>query len=507
MSSLIAEDQKHLPESEAERLDFDFDNIELNAADLAAMKESAQEVDAHREDQNSNSKFELNDLTDINALSGMSALNGMDALDTPAPEKGTKGASKSQVKVIVAVGVSCIVVLLGVIGFVGSKYLSGSVAQSAGEGRPSLQQQAAAMPTEALQNQDALAAQDPALASIETANAIDSAFNSPEANAVLDAVPVAATVIKTSQQEPVKDLIVTYDPAETTQQSQQPALEIAAPVKSTTETLTDEDKLYDGLLSSVNGMDVPPEAIKIDETVVKRKLESQRLNSMEQELQQARASVAEVKGAVDSIHAQLSGFTQLIEKNSADQAKVSESVAKLAESVAAANVRQERELKEMRAAIAAAEKRAKKAESSASEAKVAAQKSPTRDVVEQVVEKQAPATAARQAAAPAAITPAAAKPIFTAKTIEAVPQPKTVVAPVHAAGPANSLLPTQCDGSRVSAVWKVKGVNSVSAYVVRPQDNQAMYLEAGVEVPGYGRVQAFDPGSRSVCTTSGLIRR
>jgi len=516
--SLAAEAQDK--RSDEGNADYDFD-IQLDALDLEAMRGSAEAAEqvTMPEQQHPSDQLDMDELKELDELSGMDALNASVLDDSP------KGVSKNKTNLIIVVGVVCIVGVLGLLGFVATKILGGKGGQAGDTGRVSLQQQAQAAQGQVSPELVNAQAQDPALASIETAKAIDSAFSGVDANPIQieEAAPVAQATSAESEQK--KNLIVTYNPDDVAVQPVTAEAQVVQPVggdvqgmqpaQAKPDSLTAEDKLYDDLLSSMDGMDVPPEAIKIDETVVKRKLETQRLSTMEQELQQARASVAEVKGAVDSMKAQLNGFAQVIEKNSADQAKVSESISKLADSVAAANAQHERDLKELKSAIAAAEKRAKNAESTASEAKSTAQKGATREVVVREVVKQAPPTPAPSQVAPVMQQPAQVAPPqpqanvanFTVKAMETIPQPKTVIAPVQADAAASSVLPSHCDGSRVSANWKVKGVNSQSAYVIRPQDKQGMYLKVGVEVPGYGQVQAFDPGSRSVCTTNGLIRR
>ncbi len=516
--SLAAEAQdKRSDEGNAE---YDFD-IQLDAMDLEAMRGSAEAAEQVTKPEQQHPSLPL----DMDELKELDELSGLDALNANAMDNSHKGVSKNKDKLIIVVGVVCIIAVLAGLGFVATKILAGKGGQASGAGRVSLQQQAQAGQGQVSQEMISAQAQDPALESIETAKAIASAFSAVNTNSIQieEAAPVAQATSSESEQK--KNLIVTYNPDDVAVQPVTAEAQVVQPVgedvqgmppaQAKPDSLTAEDKLYDDLLSSVDGMDVPPEAIKIDETVVKRKLETQRLSTMEQELQQARASVAEVKGAVDSMKAQLNGFAQVIEKNSADQAKVSESISKLADSVAAANAQHERDLKELKSAIAAAEKRAKNAESTASEAKSTAQKGATREVVVREVVKQAPQTPAPSQVAPVMQQPAQVAPPqpqanvanFTVKAMETIPQPRTVIAPVQADTAASSVLPSHCDGSRVSANWKVKGVNSQSAYVVRPQDKQGMYLKVGVEVPGYGHVQAFDPGSRSVCTTSGLIRR
>lgn len=64
----------------------------------------------------------------------------------------------------------------------------------------------------------------------------------------------------------------------------------------------------------------------------------------------------------------------------------------------------------------------------------------------------------------------------------------------------------QCRANTVSQNWKVKGITSSGAYV-RRTDGRAAMLRIDDDVAGFGRVVSFDPVSRTVCTTSGLIAR
>jgi len=415
--SLAAEAQDK--RSDEGNADYDFD-IQLDALDLEAMRGSAEAAEqvTMPEQQHPSDQLDMDELKELDELSGMDALNASVLDDSP------KGVSKNKTNLIIVVGVVCIVGVLGLLGFVATKILGGKGGQAGDTGRVSLQQQAQAAQGQVSPELVNAQAQDPALASIETAKAIDSAFSGVDANPIQieEAAPVAQATSAESEQK--KNLIVTYNPDDVAVQPVTAEAQVVQPVggdvqgmqpaQAKPDSLTAEDKLYDDLLSSMDGMDVPPEAIKIDETVVKRKLETQRLSTMEQELQQARASVAEVKGAVDSMKAQLNGFAQVIEKNSADQAKVSESISKLADSVAAANAQHERDLKELKSAIAAAEKRAKNAESTASEAKSTAQKGATREVVVREVVKQAPPTPAPSQVAPVMQQPAQVAPTAAA---------------------------------------------------------------------------------------------
>lgn len=285
---------------------------------------------------------------------------------------------------------------------------------------------------------------------------------------------------------------------------------------SVSQVVTEEERLYDNLLTSVEGMDVPPEAIKIDQGVINRKLENQRINTLEQEVKEARSSMAGIKSAVEGMRNQVSGFAQAIENSSTEQAAISESITKLADQVKKATAVQEKELEAIKAAVAKAQASADKATAAAIDAK-AISRIPAAVQQQVAAPVSAPApTPKKIQVAPVAASQnvvvrepiaAATAPVSPTKVFSEQPTPAVVQAQTENQSASGTGLPAHCNGTRVSANWRVKGVNSHSAYVVRSQDQQGMYLKVGVDVPGYGQVQAFDANNRSVCTTNGLIRR
>lgn len=64
----------------------------------------------------------------------------------------------------------------------------------------------------------------------------------------------------------------------------------------------------------------------------------------------------------------------------------------------------------------------------------------------------------------------------------------------------------QCKARTVSEHWKVKGITNSGAYV-RRSNGEAVMLRIGNDVADFGSVVSFDPVSRTVCTTRGLIAR
>lgn len=296
-----------------------------------------------------------------------------------------------------------------------------------------------------------------------------------------------------------KNLVVTYG-AESLEPV--PTAGVESPAIQAARAVTEEERLYDSLLTSVEGMDVPPEAIKIDHRVVNRTLESQRIGGLEADLESARQAITVVNHSVDGIREQVASFAQAIERNSKDQASVMASLAQLSKELKKVSDNQDKEIKALRDAVAKAQARADQAVSQAGDAKKVAQ----------TAKAERPAPAAKVVQASHTQTPAAARPVqpthaaMPAKVFTERPTPPTVQA-TSPVGGTNSNLPAQCDGRQVSSVWRVKGVNSQSAYIVRSQDQEGLYLKLGLDVPGYGQVLGFDASNRAVCTTSGLIRR
>jgi len=107
--------------------------------------------------------------------------------------------------------------------------------------------------------------------------------------------------------------------------------------------------------------------------------------------------------------------------------------------------------------------------------------------------------------------------LYQPATKSAAPASKPAPAPVIEKVPARTMVAgapkenkgnqgQQCQARTVSQNWKVKGITNSGAYV-RRSDGEAAMLRIGYEVSGFGRVVSFDPVSRTVCTTSGLIAR
>lgn len=115
----------------------------------------------------------------------------------------------------------------------------------------------------------------------------------------------------------------------------------------------------------------------------------------------------------------------------------------------------------------------------------------------------------RGAAKPAAVQqPVKAKtePVAEQKVVTIPPSRPAIAARPVVAQPMPDYSSCKA-GGKVSQIWRVSGANQNAAYLFRAKDNFSMVVRLGTEVPGFGLVQGIDVANRSVCTTSGLIRR
>ncbi|MBX6653626.1 hypothetical protein ISF12_10260 [Pseudomonas aeruginosa] len=315
---------------------------------------------------------------------------------------------------------------------------------------------------------------------------------------------------------PPNDLVVTQGIQQGSQPA--PATPGSEPVQG---VVTGEEAEYDKALDSLNGVNVPVGAVRIDPTAIQRQLTEQQVGKLESNLQGVQQDLGAMKSLVRDMQNNMASLHQSIEANQGKQAAIEGQLAKLAEAMttannqqAAADAQRTKEMESLRAAIAGIEDRAAKAEVAARASTRAEANS--RSSVQAAPEKPAPAPAKKPAPQVADVRPqqsapvpnvASAKPGYTMPVT--APQPSQVAVQSRQPAPETSSVPDQCSGSKavVSGIWRVKGVNGTSAYIVRSEDNTGLYLRSNTPVPGFGVVVGFDPSSRSVCTTSGLIRR
>lgn len=467
--------------------EFDFD-IAISDADLENMQ-SAEPVSV-----------------DVDSLQVAAPSPNKDDVSAGIPmfDEAEEAPKKKSFTAIIVAGVILGVIVIGVFGYFAVNVLGGSNSQTAIPAQASSQFGSPDSISLDSDFENGNGTQSPSPE--EAAQALDASLS----GATLTPKEVADPVPAVSNSKGDRAIVITYGAdslsADVGVVDSGPAQQVSAP-----KSLTNEERLYDNLLTSVEGMDIPPEAIKIDQEVINRRLESQRFISLESDLKGARESMAAINGSVESIRTQVATFAQVIDKSSADQAAMSDSISKLTAEVKQAAAAQEKELKALKAAVASVQKRADQAVERAGEAKNLAQTRPA--VGPAAAEKVQPRPAAQTEQVPVVRASApvqqqqAATVVAPSREFTEVPVPRSVQAPIAVISSTSAALPAHCDGSRVSANWRVKGVNSHSAYVVRSQDQQGIYLKVGVEVPGYGHVQSFDANSRAICTTSGLIRR
>jgi len=267
--------------------------------------------------------------------------------------------------------------------------------------------------------------------------------------------------------------------------------------------ISDEERLYDQLLAKAEAMDVPMEAIKIDQTVVRQQVESQRLRALESEVTQSRESIGAIRSVVSEISGQVGEIAKSLETSNETQRELAKRVDEIGASVAAmdkqsdAFVGLEQSVKRMEQRTSEALREAKAARDEARKAagsrpvEVAAASQPRPVAAPVPAPAPKPVTQAQQPAMPAPQPPVAAP----------APQP---VAPVTAQAPAVAVA---CANQRVSSVWRVKGVNANTAYIVRAQDRTGTIVREGMAIPGFGTVLSFDTANRTICTTDGVIQR
>lgn len=293
-------------------------------------------------------------------------------------------------------------------------------------------------------------------------------------------------------------------------------------------SITEEEEMYDIILRKAESMDVPAEAIKIDQGVIHQKLETKRVDVIESELKNARASVDSIRTAVSDMQGRVADLGKAIDGSQDRQEAIGKQVSELAVIVKDAAQQQAADIEVLRKSVEAAQTKADKALSTSLAATEKAEKSARLDVAsnarpvpaQPVAPASTPPAKAAVAVAPQPLPEVKAQPVRPAATNQvgtSFPAPKQVAenhVPVQAyrqpvaqqkVASAQSMTP-QCDGRTVSANWRVKGVNDVSAYVVR-EDRVGLFLRLDVAVPGFGVAVGFDPVGRTVCTTQGLIKR
>lgn len=248
--------------------------------------------------------------------------------------------------------------------------------------------------------------------------------------------------------------------------------------------ISEEEQMYDNILAEASTIDVPHEAIKIDRNVVNMELQIKRISRAELDIAETRKSLGDMSKVIGSIQEQTSKIAKAIENNTEKNQQISNEIKQLSAKV-------EGQIELQKADIAALKENIKKrAEASVEVAKVK--------------EPQAQAVVAQEVApkpVPVSVPPAVQKPV----TLPApAARPVMVKAPVPKPATAQR---ASCASSNVSENWRVKGVTPSSAYVVRVQDGQGVYLKEGVSLPGFGTVKSFNEIDRSVCTSSGIVRR
>lgn len=268
-------------------------------------------------------------------------------------------------------------------------------------------------------------------------------------------------------------LIIPYSVEEETQHS--------APEQKV--SLTEEEMMYDALLESVDGLDVPIEAIKIDRSVIESRDREKRVSSVEQSIKQTQSEVKALGETIDSIKDETIALVEAIKENNEFTKKISADLDGIRSQMAD-------RLDSLDKKMAQMEKDAK------ARPAVAAVTAPAKPAARPAPAKPAPKPAPKPVAKPAPKPAVAAAPKPAAKPAPAAPR---TMAEVVSSACSKS--------SKVSQVWRVAGANTSSAYLVRAADGVGLMVKPGSEVPGFGTVRSVDLNARTVCTTSGLVGR
>jgi hypothetical protein len=279
-------------------------------------------------------------------------------------------------------------------------------------------------------------------------------------------------------------------------------------VSLTGTSLSEEEKTYDRYLEQIPTKSIPPEAIKIDQSVVNRQLTStqvarltEAVATQQQGLKAVNESMSGMQSTVSGIGQAVAEIKQMASNQAEAQTASAKQMAAFQSELQASVAKNDAEVKELKAEVARLmqSQRADVAQSSqqpkaAREAPAAPAPKPQKAAAAQTFARAGSASRAQEAPAvsPTQVLSKAesAPPVVTAADTRN-DQPKTVA----------------CSSKTVSSVWRIKGVTHSQAYLVRVEDGFGAYVEENSEVPGFGTVRSFDPMSRSVCTTFGIIKR
>lgn len=246
--------------------------------------------------------------------------------------------------------------------------------------------------------------------------------------------------------------------------------------------ISEEEQMYDNILAEAGTIDVPHDAIKIDRNVVNMELQVKRISRVELDIAETRKSLGDMSQVIGAIQEQTSKIAKALEHSTENNQRISSEIKQLSAKV-------EGQIELQKADIAALKVDIKKRSTVSVEA--AKVKEPQAVAARNVAPKSTPVSVPPTAQKPVTLPAPAARPVMVK-----APAPKPAAA-----------RRTSCAAGNVSENWRVKGVTPSSAYVVRIQDGQGLYLKQGVSLPGFGTVKSFNEIDRSVCTSSGIVRR
>ena len=275
-----------------------------------------------------------------------------------------------------------------------------------------------------------------------------------------------------------------------------------APVRTSPE---DDDAFYDNLAKVAGQQPAPtvstvtPQEVKLDgsaSSAVPTRDNSAQFIAMSQDMKSSKEQMERLMEAVNQLNTVVVSLKTQVENDSKQSAKYGAQIASISDSLTNLTAKSDERFKAITdVAVAAAIAAVKKQGTSGGNNNgkmvlVGGPKIPTK-APEKPVQKENQARTIATVAAPQIA------PVRT-------PAISSAAAPAQAQQNANQA--PSCGAKTISQNWNVKGVSTSAAYI-RRTDGEGIMVRADMEVPGFGIVKSFDPNSRTVCTTSGLIVR
>lgn len=273
-----------------------------------------------------------------------------------------------------------------------------------------------------------------------------------------------------------------------------------APVRMNPE---DEDAFYDNLASAAGQQPLSsvPTASAVEEPRVtsaeaQHQAASPQLNAITEELRSNTLQMNKLMDALSQVSTEVAALKTQVENDSKQSVKYGSQITALSESLSNVASKNEERFKSVTDEAIAAALKAVKMQSAKNEGAssgkmvlVGGPKIPTKPT-ERASVKEITIT----------------RPVVPANNQATNRTQIAAISATQAGSQQSSTSSSPQCGKTISQNWNVKGVSTTAAYI-RRTDGEGIMVRAEMEVPGFGVVKSFDPNSRTVCTTSGLIVR